>query len=784
MTAIKRAILGVMLAGFLCGGCSTLGEPLLVRTYTGLGTEPKAVELFSELEREASQCGFITAGAIRVAPYDLGGLKDLRQKLIQGIDEMTADIKAAPKPEMSAANLRATELLANLSLSYKGFPDFSKAEKPPETNQDLYKSLQGTLNDLFKASMQSNLDANRIDIIRLRLGYLKYLDAEYANLRLTETFPLDENKYRRVLVSVQLTALVRREEAQGAMVMMDLYPQHADTWAHYTGRALKNIVDAKEKTEAEAKTKAQKAKAEGELKGEPKAEEAAKNGKEPDPPEKPEDWNDDVECQFQIQWDKYLPLLQQSFFPGAKLRPFRMPSPEPMLDYEGWMHHYLISNGLLPRIIHVEPLDEGELFNQLDLETSSTRLATALGTILPKTEGVFTGAYGSTAASGEKSQLVNPLSLAFAAGSNRAGWVFLPSKAHADSPILRPTERRIRMVVDIPKGLSSVALHVHKVFTDESLRPIKAAPFDKQLRKLNQARYLLSESEEDFPKDFTQLHPRDAVRATNFKTTTNWELMKSRMRNILYEGWSEALSFEMLQEPPFSKIQDQTAVIDDDESQAIVTLRGGHGINLKKVQAYLKVPTFVKLEIDIPSKVVIPMGVTFYSFSEVEIARDDLKNSIKFTFPSLTKAGVLDKAFAQGIAMDIVYYGDDGKELTTNHLQTVHVPKKKEKIPGFAMTVATGQILADQNGRGQVRVKLEKAKTSPAQKMTLDVKGADVMLETGQTLEFKSDTSVILLLNNLSERTPVIISAKNEADAAVPTLSLRVDRIPLEQPKK
>ena len=707
------------------------------------GRAPKAVEIFSDLEREASQYGFISAGAIRVTPYDHAGLKTLRDKLIKQIDELIADFKGNPKPEMSAASLQITELLANLSLIYKGAPSLGGVT-PPEMNTDAFKALQTAISNAFSGALNTELEANRIDMIRLRLGYLKFLDAEYANLNLMETLPVAKD-FRRFMVTVQLTALVRAEEAQGAMVLFDFYPLHADTWAHHAGGQLKNIWK----------------------------EEAAK-GEQGKPYEK-------VADAYAKVWKENLPKIQGTFVPNS------LP-PQPSLDkeifdFEGWMHHYLITNGLMPRIVHVEPLDTGELFNRLDLTASSVRLATALGADMPKTDGLLQAGYGSTEAQGQRAQLVNPLSLAFAAGNNRAGWLFLPSMAHAHSPILKPTERRIRMVVDLPVNLRRVALHVHKMFTDESLRPIKAAPFDKQLAKLNHARHLLSASEEDFPKNlhevfeetkgYSERKPWERTGATDFKSSTIWELMKSRMRNILYQGWSEALSFEVAEEPKPEQVPDQTALLEDDgENLATAFVRTVKGKTPTKVEAWLEIPR---------AKVVFlnpffPIFAQFepYAFRAEEITSENLKGHLKLVFPSIKKFDAGELTQVPKIRLKLVYEGSRAPD----NFPVAYAVKKKEKTPGFTLSVPAGQIQADHKGFGKVIVLLKKDKNSPIKSMTLEVKGADVLLKKDQKMVFDADASVPLDLGNLSERSPVTFSAKNDEGTPAPAVTLLVERLP------
>src|SRR5436190_554913 len=98
MTARRRATMaGLIRAIILLGtiellvGCG-IGRPVMGSPIWRTGESTKSVELFSEIEREGAKYGFISVGAIRVAPYDLSGLNDLRQKQLQSLDALTKDI--------------------------------------------------------------------------------------------------------------------------------------------------------------------------------------------------------------------------------------------------------------------------------------------------------------------------------------------------------------------------------------------------------------------------------------------------------------------------------------------------------------------------------------------------------------------------------------------------------------------------------------------------------------------------------------------------------------------
>lgn len=676
------------------------------------------VERFSDVERKAAEYGFISAGAIRVAPFQLTAWKELRDKQLQAIDELAKEFKTPPKPEWSSAYLSVQDLLLNLSLFYKGVPAIGDGDKPPAANSELYSKLQSTLNDLFSKALDSvATEANRIDMARLRLGYLKYLDNQYENLRLLETLPLDRTKYRRVIVSVQLTALVRREAAAGAVVFLDLYPLRGDTWAHFAGRALEQEL---KKSQGADRT------------------------------------DEDVNAAFKAGWLKHLTMLERSFFDTKAFGEYKV-NDRDRLDPIGAMHHYLAANGLLPKIVHVDPLDEGELFDQLTLTASSTRTGLSLGATLPNVSALASGAVGSTGAQGERSQQINPLSVAFAAGDSRAGWLFFPSQGNSNSAISKPTERRFRMIVDIPKSLKLVAMHVHKMFTDRELQPI--ASFREQLADLNLARQLLSQSEGDYPDVPTIRELNDPVGPIDFRSPAYWELMKSRMRNILYQGWSENLSFELMEEPKALPIPPQTAIVEDDgEKASTVVLHGKGGLSAGDFRATLQ------------------DGAAELQATAVEA--DPARDQVKLTFPSMLKV----KGSVGALKVKIEYDPIVIKDLKAAEFPTFHVVlKKAEKAPGFAMKVQTKQILVRKDGTGELGVLLKLDK-EPAKKVTFDVSGADLI----SPAEFAApkDGRVVLQFANLSTSSPVTITARNQEETAVPGVTVNVQAMPAEKEKE
>ena len=86
---------------------------------------------------------------------------------------------------------------------------------------------------------------------------------------------------------------------------------------------------------------------------------------------------------------------------------------------------------------------------------------------------------------------VQPLNLTFVAGDLRAGWLFMP----IDGP-MHPTERKLRMVVDIPVNMKKLGIHVHKTFLGKDLRPIaQNTDFASQMNSLKLTRALLNKTD-------------------------------------------------------------------------------------------------------------------------------------------------------------------------------------------------------------------------------------------------------------------------------------------------
>jgi hypothetical protein len=94
---------------------------------------------------------------------------------------------------------------------------------------------------------------------------------------------------------------------------------------------------------------------------------------------------------------------------------------------------------------------------------------------------------------------------------------------------MRPTERKLRMVVDIPVHMKKLGIHVHKLFLDSDLRVIPNTDFASQMDSLRQTRKKLTETDKFYNDEQWN------------KESMFYPIIKTRIRNLLYQGWSEEI---------------------------------------------------------------------------------------------------------------------------------------------------------------------------------------------------------------------------------------------------
>jgi hypothetical protein len=319
---------------------------------------------------------------------------------------------------------------------------------------------------------------------------------------------------------------------------------------------------------------------------------------------------------------------------------------------------------------------------------------------------------------------------------------------------------------------------------------------------------------EDYPNPFNssekEKHPGEFIGSLDFKSTENWSLMKSRMRNMIYQSWSEALHFPIPPEPTPHRFPTQSAaLIDDGETEAKTVIRGSDPLVLKSIKS---ASLIVEPTIDATK----PVVARRYEFGAQSITLDASSRLLTISFPSLKVLAL--KNDLDRLRMKIEYnenYFDSPEENSV--FEVAYANKKMEPTPGFTMLVTTHQIVANRDSKGLVFVRFEKPDVQSKKANTqikFGVDGADFKV-TGlsplnsvppasppdptlsqlvpaqnQPVPSKEnvipvDVLVMLELSNLSEATPVVISAQDVTDPKnvikVKDITLRVER--LQEPR-
>ena len=104
------------------------------------------------------------------------------------------------------------------------------------------------------------------------------------------------------------------------------------------------------------------------------------------------------------------------------------------------------------------------------------------------------------------------------------------------------------MVVDVPKEMSKLTIHVHKLFLDNDLDILPGATFKEQMANLRQTRRTLIDTNKFSESSQARESPRWFPR--------QYRLIKSRIRNLLYLGWSEEIVVDI---PPECERKDKTS---------------------------------------------------------------------------------------------------------------------------------------------------------------------------------------------------------------------------------
>lgn len=335
---------------------------------------------------------------------------------------------------------------------------------------------------------------SEIELVGLRMATLKFIESELEDLNLNEVSQVEPN-FHRVLISLDCSAWVRGE-AGAALVYIDLYPYKVDCWCHEAAQIMTEWWKQVEKARCKNTS-------------------LCANQKQ---------------C-YQKKWEKLIDKELLYAFEYLNKSKMRMPSEneikgEDPYDWVAFCHSWLKKKKLFPRIVHVERMGKTEYLILAEEDYSSSKFGISGGY-----PGGPSAELGVEARKEEKLKTaqIRPLSLAFIAGDRRAGWLFMPTKTREGRML--PTERRLRMVVDIPDNMSKLSIHVHKVFLDSDLRILPDASLAKQMKNLERTREALTKGD-DLYEEYK-------------KQPKHYRLIKTRMRNLLYQGWAEEIPVDI-----------------------------------------------------------------------------------------------------------------------------------------------------------------------------------------------------------------------------------------------
>lgn len=484
----RRDVMKTSVSGFKSYSAVLLSVYLAAVVFVCCGC---MLQRFSELERRSLENGVIALGAARVTDYD--EFAESRDFLIKVLEDQRKKVKEMKANEMvpqsyvdeqrrfywAAAVSMGLQDLSGLSAGNPQVQQKSKQEgkqegKQEDKQKDKQKGSQEESKELLKKiqSLAPSPRPSTIEILQLRMAALKFIESEIEELSLAKVCPVDESQYRRVVVSIDMTAWVA-SDAKAALVYLDLYPYRADTWCRKAKEVLEGIVG------------------------------------EPD----------------KMRWDATLRELkgfEPAFLEGLELPTVSVEE----RDCVAVCHWWLRKNKLRPRIVQVERMNPGEYSVLSQGDYSSGELQAGFSGV-----GNVGGGFkiGGSKKKESVSARVRPLNLAFVAGYARAGWLFMPSSAEQGR--MRPTERRLRMVVDIPKKMEKLSVHAHKIFLDGELQVVGDADFAHQMQNLKEVRRELGESDvfwEHFGRE-----------------ERHYRLIKTRIRNLLHQGWSDETVIEI-----------------------------------------------------------------------------------------------------------------------------------------------------------------------------------------------------------------------------------------------
>jgi hypothetical protein len=458
----------------------------LLFAFVGCSEEANVLRNFNRLENEALKYGTVSVGAARVTPYDDPNLEESRDHLKDALWHMRTKWLKEPNTAPQGYWASYAGSYFEVMLSFAKALEKSK-QKDPST---YFAGLSKAYEDMMKKQPPR---PREIELIGYYMAAQKFVESELEELNLGTPTNSD---FRRLVVSLDLTAWVRgKTKAAAALVYIDLYPYNADDWCDKAAKILKHWRD--------------------ELKDINTCEKAERRRYYEDI------WRGVTKKELGAGFVSFDPL-------PMKMPPDSEINEEDPRDFVGFCHRWLARKRLLPRIIQVERMGQGEYLILGEGSYSGTEFQ--VGGAHPA--GFSGNLRAGTARKTEgRTAKVLPLSLAFVAGERRAGWLFMPGKTTEGK--MSPTERRLRMVVDVPAEMSILTIHVHKLFLDRDLDILPGATFEDQMANLQQTRRIL-------------IYTNKPCESCQARESPRWfpnecRLIKTRVRNLLHQGWSEEI---------------------------------------------------------------------------------------------------------------------------------------------------------------------------------------------------------------------------------------------------
>jgi hypothetical protein len=444
---------------------------------------------FSGLEEKALENGTISVGAARIMDYNNNELTSAREQLIADLNQFENDLNDINTltPQFYGLDIKSQMLAVCVGYCLSKYPgDFNQSGK-----SGILDPCE--LSSIFHSLMKTGPRPSEIEMVGLKMATMKFIETEKEELRLSEVYPVPHG-FNRYEISLDLTGWVTGK-AKAALVYIDVYPHGVDSWCHPADILGEFVLEANHPCYKLNETKwEQMLRSLGSQ---------YKLG--------PNDFND-------------APEIYEDELPEGKkcAKCVNLANRAPAYDVANVFDSWLQKKDLLPRIVQVERMNPGEYSVLAQGNYSSYDLQGAAA--FPSGVSGSVRFAGSSQKEGMGAK-VQPLNLTFVAGERRAGWLFMPLKS--ENGKMPPTERKLRMVVDIPAKLKRLGIYVHKAFLDENFHIISGSDFTNQMDNREQARKLLKQSD-SFYEQYKDEQVLDRIITT-------------RIRNLLNQGWSEEI---------------------------------------------------------------------------------------------------------------------------------------------------------------------------------------------------------------------------------------------------